>query len=47
MAGCGSGKDARFRDMFKRRSMENNWRDDLPRRAAAFFLIVLPDQEEN
>jgi hypothetical protein len=47
MAGCGSGKDARFRDMLKRGSVEQNWRSALPRRVLAFFLIVSPDQEEN
>jgi len=47
MAGRVSGKGARFRYMLKRGSVEKHRRNDLPRRALAFFLIVSPDQEEN
>ncbi|MDF1590015.1 MAG: hypothetical protein P1P89_00765 [Desulfobacterales bacterium] len=47
MAGCGSGKEARFRDMFKHGSVAQNRRNDLPRRALAFFRIDTPDPEEN
>jgi hypothetical protein len=46
-AGRGSGKDVRFRDTRERGSGDQHRRNELSRRAIAFFLIVSPDQEEN
>jgi len=46
-AGFGSGKAARFRDVFEYSFEESTLWHKLPRRALTFFLIVSPDQEEN